>query len=80
MSFGMLRRVFRHEAASGIVLMLTSALALALANSPLAGFYDLLLSVHGSVRIGDFGIDKPPAAVDQRRADGDLFSFGRARN
>jgi NhaA family Na+:H+ antiporter len=57
MPFVMLRRVFRHEAASGIVLMLTSALAFA--NSPLAGFYDLLLSVHGSVRIGDFDIDKP---------------------
>jgi NhaA family Na+:H+ antiporter len=51
--------MFRHEAASGVVLMLASALALVLANSPLAGFYDLLLSVHGSVRIGDFGIDKP---------------------
>jgi NhaA family Na+:H+ antiporter len=59
MPFATLRRVFRHEAASGVVLMLTSALALVLANSPLAGFYDLLLSVHGSVRIGDFGIDKP---------------------
>src|SRR3984893_7166339 len=59
MPFATLRRVFRHEAASGVVLMLASALALALANSPLAGFYDLLLSVHGSVRIGDCGIDKP---------------------
>src|ERR1700730_12462769 len=59
MPFATLRRVFRHEAASGVVLMLASALALALANSPLAGFYDLLLSVHASVRIGDFGIDKP---------------------
>jgi Na+:H+ antiporter, NhaA family len=59
MPFATLRRVFRHEAASGVVLMLASALALALANSPLARFYDLLLSVHASVRIGDFGIDKP---------------------
>jgi Na+:H+ antiporter, NhaA family len=59
MPFATLRRVFRHEAASGVVLMLASALALALANSPLAGFYDLLLSVHASVRIDDFGIDKP---------------------
>jgi NhaA family Na+:H+ antiporter len=59
MPFATLRRVFRHEAASGIVLMLASALALVLANSPLAGFYDLLLSMHASVRIGDFGIDKP---------------------
>ena len=59
MSFGMLRRLFRHEAASGIVLLLASALALVLANSPIAGFYDLLLSLHGSVRIGSFGIEKP---------------------
>jgi len=40
MSFGMLRRLFRHEAASGIVLLLASALALVLANSPIAGFYE----------------------------------------
>ncbi len=59
MRFGMLQRLFRHEAASGVVLMLASALALALANSPLAEFYNLLLSVHGSVRIDGFGIDKP---------------------
>src|SRR5216684_8762051 len=59
MPFVMLRRVFRHEAASGVVLMLASALALVMANSPFAGLYDLLLSVHGSVRIDGFGIDKP---------------------
>jgi NhaA family Na+:H+ antiporter len=59
MPFGTLRRWFRHEAASGVVLMLASALALVLANSPLAASYDLLLNVHGSVRIGSFGIDKP---------------------
>src|SRR5690242_4894578 len=59
MRFGMLQRLFRHEAASGIVLMLASALALVLANSPMAGFYDLLLSLRGSVRIGGFGIEKP---------------------
>ena len=59
MRFATVRRLFRHEAASGIVLMLASALALALANSPLAEFYNLLLSVRGSVRIDGFGIDKP---------------------
>jgi Na+:H+ antiporter, NhaA family len=59
MRFGLLQRLFRHEAASGIVLMLASALALVLANSPMAGFYDLLLSLRGSVRIGSFGIEKP---------------------
>ena len=59
MLFAILQRLFRHEAASGIVLMLASALALVLANSPMAGFYDLLLSLRGSVRIGSFGIEKP---------------------
>ena len=57
MRFGLLQRLFHHEAASGIVLMLASALVLA--NSPMAGFYDLLLSLRGSVRIGSFGIEKP---------------------
>ena len=59
MLFAALQRLFRHEAASGIALMVASALALALANSPMAGFYNLLLSLHGSVRIGSFGIEKP---------------------
>jgi NhaA family Na+:H+ antiporter len=59
MFFATLQRLFRHEAASGIVLMLASALALVLANSPMAEFYDLLLSLRGSVRIGSFGIEKP---------------------
>ena len=59
MLFATLQRLLRHDAASGIVLMLASALALVLANSPMAGFYDLLLSLRGSVRIGSFGIEKP---------------------
>src|SRR5438874_8188681 len=59
MLFATLQRLFRHEAASGIVLMVASALALVLANSPMAAFYDLLLSLRGSVRIGSFGIEKP---------------------
>src|SRR5215472_1636952 len=54
-----LRRLFRHEATGGAVLMLASALALVLANSPLDASYDLLSSVRGSVRIGSFGIEKP---------------------
>jgi Na+/H+ antiporter 1 len=59
MQSGALQRLFRHEAAGGIVLMIASALALVLANSPLAGLYDVLLGVKGAVRIGDFGIEKP---------------------
>lgn len=56
---GRLQQLIRHEAASAVVLMLASALALVLANSPFAATYDLLLSLHGSVRVGDFGIEKP---------------------
>jgi Na+:H+ antiporter, NhaA family len=59
MRFGILQRLLRHEAASGVVLMLASAFALVLANSSLAGVYDLLLSMRASVRIGDFAIEKP---------------------
>lgn len=59
MPFGTLQRLFRHEAASGVALMLASALAVVLANSPFVKLYDLLLNVHGSVRIDGFGIDKP---------------------
>jgi NhaA family Na+:H+ antiporter len=59
MRFGILERLFRHEAASGIVLMLASAAALILANSSFAGAYDLLLSTRAAVRIGDCVIEKP---------------------
>lgn len=48
-----------HEAASGLVLMLASGLAILLANSPFALYYDLLLSVRGTIRLDGFGIDKP---------------------
>jgi Na+/H+ antiporter NhaA len=50
MPFGALQRLFRHEAASGIVLMLASAAALA--NSPFAGLHDLLLGVVGAGVLG----------------------------
>ncbi len=59
MGFDMVRRWFRHPAASGVVLMLTSALAIVLANSRFADYYDLLLSVRGTVKLGGFGIEKP---------------------
>jgi Na+/H+ antiporter NhaA len=59
MHFSALRRLVRHEAANGVVLMLASASAVVLANPPWAGLYDVLLDVKGSVRPGDFGIEKP---------------------
>lgn len=48
------------EAAGGIVLVLASALAIGVANSPLAGYYQAFLDVHATVRIGTLvDIDKP---------------------
>ena len=49
----------QHEAAGGIVLLVSAAVALLLSNSPLAWTYDALLNTPVSVRIGDFAIDKP---------------------
>lgn len=45
--------------AGGLVLMGTTALALVVANSPLASAYDAVLAVPLAVSIGDFAIDKP---------------------
>ncbi|HVC50401.1 MAG TPA: Na+/H+ antiporter NhaA [Stellaceae bacterium] len=47
------------DAAGGLLLMLASALAIGLANSPLAHAYDLLLSVRGAVLVNGVGIEKP---------------------
>ncbi|HEX6102345.1 MAG TPA: Na+/H+ antiporter NhaA [Alphaproteobacteria bacterium] len=49
----------RTEAASGVLLLVTAALALIAANSPLAGMYGAFLDLPVGVRIGDFGLQKP---------------------
>ncbi len=49
----------RLEAAGGLVLMATAALALVVANSPLAVHYAALLDVHLAISVGDFAISKP---------------------
>jgi NhaA family Na+:H+ antiporter len=50
---------FRLEAAGGIVLIAAAALALLVANSPLAGVYARLLDLPLQVRVGEFEIHKP---------------------
>jgi NhaA family Na+:H+ antiporter len=50
---------FQHPAAGGMVLMLAAALALALANSPLAWAYDALLSTPAVIQIGALELNKP---------------------
>ncbi|MGD9830723.1 MAG: Na+/H+ antiporter NhaA [Hyphomicrobiaceae bacterium] len=47
-----------HEASGGIILMMAAAVALVLANTPLAYLYDGLLSTPVSIRVGQLAIDK----------------------
>ncbi len=54
-----MRTFLASEAAGGAALVVAAALAMMLANSALAGLYDAFLSLRGTVRIGEFAIDKP---------------------
>lgn len=53
------KRLIRHEAAGGVVLMLAAALAMIIANSPLNDAYQGLFSKKFSVLIDGHGISKP---------------------
>ncbi|HSO06444.1 MAG TPA: Na+/H+ antiporter NhaA [Pelomicrobium sp.] len=55
----MLREFLQHEAASGILLMAATVLALVMANSPAAALYGALLDTPVTVRVGELAIDKP---------------------
>lgn len=50
---------FRAETAGGLVLLVCTALALALANSPAADIYATLLTSQGTVAVGGVGLSKP---------------------
>ena len=52
-------RLFKHEAAAGIVLMAAAALALILDNSRFAWTSEALLQTRLGVRLGEFSLDKP---------------------
>ncbi len=54
-----LRNFLKLESAGGLLLILASIVAMLVANSPLARFYDLLLDVPVEVRIGALHIAKP---------------------
>lgn len=54
-----LNEFFSHESAGGILLVVMAALALILANSPLAGLYEQFLATHVQVRVGQLDIAKP---------------------
>ncbi|RMF75486.1 MAG: Na+/H+ antiporter NhaA [Acidobacteria bacterium] len=54
-----LQEFLRLEASGGLVLMATAALAMIVANSPLAAGYRQLLSLPFEVRLGGIGLGKP---------------------
>lgn len=54
-----LQRFFKLESASGIMLMLATVLALLMANSPIAVWYEALLDTPVAIVIGEFSIHKP---------------------
>jgi len=54
-----IREFLRLESASGILLIMAAFLALILANSPLSGYYALLLDTPVEVRVGALEIAKP---------------------
>lgn len=54
-----LNNFFRKESASGILLMFAATLALALANSPLSVWYDLIIETPVQVSVGELAVAKP---------------------
>ena len=71
------QRFFRTETAGGSVLLLFGIAALVLANSPFAEAYERLWQVRLTVGIGERLAVADAASVDQRWADGGVFSVGR---
>lgn len=57
--FDSIKDFLRLESASGLILIGAAVVAMIVANSPLAQYYELLINVPVAVSIGDFGIDKP---------------------
>lgn len=54
-----IREFFRMEASGGILLVFASVIALIVANSALAPYYDAFLKTYATIRVGALAIDKP---------------------
>jgi len=54
-----LERLLRHEAAGGVLLMLSALAALIVANSVLAPAYEFVLNTQGAITMNGKGIEKP---------------------
>jgi NhaA family Na+:H+ antiporter len=59
MPFTAIREFFRMEAAGGIVLVIAAALAIWVANSPLAPYYQQFLDLRLAIQVDSLAIDKP---------------------
>ncbi len=59
MPLKMLKEFLRLESSGGILLMASAAAALLIVNSPLAVYYDKLLSTYLTVELAGYGVDKP---------------------
>ncbi|MGE3248279.1 MAG: Na+/H+ antiporter NhaA [Beijerinckiaceae bacterium] len=57
--FEFIRSCLRHEAAGGVLLLMSAVLALVFSNTALRGAYNAFLEMPATVRIGEFAIDKP---------------------
>lgn len=54
-----LERLFRHEAAGGVALMLAALIALVVANSAFAPFYEATLNAKLAITLNGEGLEKP---------------------
>lgn len=54
-----MREFLKLESASGIILVLAAILAMVLANTPLAVYYDMLIGLPVRIQVGDFELGKP---------------------
>lgn len=57
--FDAIKDFLRLESASGLILIGAAVVAMLIANSPMAHYYELLINVPVVVSVGEFGIDKP---------------------
>ena len=54
-----MREFLRLESAGGVLLLIAAVIALLIANSPLAGYYEVFLDTPVIVQVGQLAIDKP---------------------
>ncbi|GAB1256687.1 Na+/H+ antiporter NhaA [Aurantivibrio plasticivorans] len=58
-SENMLSRFLKQDSAPGILLMVSAAIAIIVANTPLYPYYDLLIDTPVAIQVGTFEINKP---------------------